>query len=281
MALHSVSPELFSEWERWSAQSEKYKPSECEYIWHRFHENRGITISASRNSGGTATLGGWAKEDGWRSPFETNQKSENHINAAQPSQHHVDDTAQTPEEPYYPCLQEYKRWYFEARETGRSQKYLDRIQALAEEFKAKTPASIADPTVRNPDVPLSMAALTHLKQDAANYYSKFEQFAQDTKTILKYKGTLVLVDGKPTYQYSSHKHNYQLCYHCTDKRMIVEKEEQAILHYQDGKVQLAQKAVVREDFDRFSQEATRLREHANRLPISFELKSVQPKDYDR
>ena len=42
MALKSVSEELLLEWDRWSQQSTKYKPGECEYKWDTFRG--GVTI---------------------------------------------------------------------------------------------------------------------------------------------------------------------------------------------------------------------------------------------
>lgn len=262
MALHSVSSDFLSEWERWSAQSEKYKPAECEYIWQRFQENRGITI---------ATLGGWAKEDGWHSPFEANRDSAHHtVIENRQDQKTVESEMKTEvaEEPYYPSLQDFKRWYFEARETGRPQKYLDRIQALAEDFKTKTPASINDPMAQNKEIPLSSSAIAHLKQDAVSYQSQIDQFAKDAKTILKYKGKQVSLDGQPMCEYRSRDQAYVLRYHYTTKLVTVEKSGRPILR--DGtNDSIAQKGVGREDFACFHQEATRLRERAKLPPTSL------------
>ncbi len=270
MALHSVSPNLFSEWDRWSAQSQKYRPGECEYVWNRFQENGGITI---------ATLGAWAKEDGWRFPLESQPQAEpisettssvkSCQQVGQPNSNTTEGSAQP--NTHHPCLQEFKRWYFEAREIGRSQKYLDRIQALAEDFKAKTPAAVADPTIQNPDVLLSASALTHLNQDAESYLTKLEQFAKDAKTILKYKGTAVLVDGKSTYQYSARNPDYQLSYYGAQKRITVKKAGQTLFDHQGGKIQPTQKAIVAEDFECFNKEANRLREQAKQPPTSLKL----------
>lgn len=275
MALHSVSSDFLSEWERWSAQSEKYKPRECEYIWQRFQENGGITI---------ATLGGWAKEDGWQFPFEAQQK--NPVSHPQRGQHsekseELTVTSTQIAQAHHPNLQEFKRWYFEARETGRSQKYLDRIQALAEEFKAQTPAAVADYTIRNPNVTLSSNAHTHLEQDTAKYQARLEQFAKDAKTILKYKGTEAVFEGNAVCQYQSRNQDYLLRYEYATKRITVQKSGQTLLHYQASKPQATQKAVVGEDFDRFSQEANRLREQAKIPPISLELKTAKPSEQER
>lgn len=270
MALHSVSPDFLSEWERWSAQSEKYKPGECEYIWQRLQENRGITI---------ATLGGWAKEDGWHSPFEADREStRDRAIANQRSEKEGESKPDAIEEPYYPSLQDFKRWYFEARETGQTQKYLDRIQALAQDFKAKTPAANDDPTMRNPEAPLSPAASIHLKQDAATYQAQIDQFAKDAKTILKYKGKQVLLEGQPVYEYQSHRHDYLLRYHCTTKIITVEKAGRPLLHY-DVDRSASQKGVGREDFTCFHQEATRLREKA-KLPPTLPT-SVKSNEHQR
>ncbi|MCH2231940.1 MAG: bifunctional DNA primase/polymerase [Crocinitomicaceae bacterium] len=42
MALKSISPALLDAWDRWSRQSEKWKPGECAYKWGTFH---GVGIS--------------------------------------------------------------------------------------------------------------------------------------------------------------------------------------------------------------------------------------------
>ena len=276
MALHSVSPNLFSEWDRWSTQSQKYRPGECEYVWNRFQENGGITI---------ATLGAWAKADGWRFPIESQPQVEpiSETTSSVKSRPQVGQSdpmtteGSAPPDSHYPCLQEFKRWYFEAREIGRSQKYLDRIQALAEDFKAKTPAAVADPTIRNPDVSLSASALTHLNQDAESYHLKLEQFAKDAKTILKYKGTAVLVNGKSTYQYSARNPDYQLSYYGAQKRITVKKAGQTLLNHHGGKIQPTQRAIGAEDFECFHTEANRLRQQAKQPPTSLKLtRSSEP-----
>jgi len=59
MALHSVSPSLFTEWDRWSQQSPKYNANECHKKWRSFGKGSGLTIGS---------LHYWAKEDGWQFP---------------------------------------------------------------------------------------------------------------------------------------------------------------------------------------------------------------------
>jgi predicted P-loop ATPase len=57
MALHSVGEDaLLDDWEHWSAQSGKHKPSDCQRKWKSFKKS-GITLG---------TLGDMAKKDGWR-----------------------------------------------------------------------------------------------------------------------------------------------------------------------------------------------------------------------
>lgn len=57
MALHSVGDDsLLDDWEQWSAQSAKNKPSDCQRKWRSFKKS-GI---------GLGTLGDMAKKDGWR-----------------------------------------------------------------------------------------------------------------------------------------------------------------------------------------------------------------------
>lgn len=58
MALHSLGDDtLLDDWEQWSAQSTKHKPSDCQRKWRSFKKS-GITLG---------TLGDMAKKDGWRS----------------------------------------------------------------------------------------------------------------------------------------------------------------------------------------------------------------------
>ena len=58
MALHSLGDDgLLDDWEQWSAQSSKHKPSDCQRKWSSFKKS-GITLG---------TLGDMAKKDGWRS----------------------------------------------------------------------------------------------------------------------------------------------------------------------------------------------------------------------
>jgi predicted P-loop ATPase len=58
MALHSVGDDtLLGDWEHWSAQSGKHKPSDCQRKWKSFKKS-GISLG---------TLGDMAKKDGWRS----------------------------------------------------------------------------------------------------------------------------------------------------------------------------------------------------------------------
>lgn len=57
MALHSVGDDsLLDDWEQWSAQSGKHRPSDCQRKWRSFKKS-GITLG---------TLGEKAKRDGWQ-----------------------------------------------------------------------------------------------------------------------------------------------------------------------------------------------------------------------
>ena len=57
MALHSTGDDaMLDDWEQWSAQSGKHKPSDCQRKWKSFKKS-GITLG---------TLGEMAKRDGWR-----------------------------------------------------------------------------------------------------------------------------------------------------------------------------------------------------------------------
>lgn len=66
MALHATSDSLLLDWEQWSAQSPKFKAGECEKKWQKFKPDGSISLG---------TLGQYAKEDGWQSPFEGRQSS--------------------------------------------------------------------------------------------------------------------------------------------------------------------------------------------------------------
>jgi predicted P-loop ATPase len=58
MSLHSIGDDtLLDDWEQWSAQSTKHKPSDCQRKWRSFKKS-GITLG---------TIGDMAKKDGWRS----------------------------------------------------------------------------------------------------------------------------------------------------------------------------------------------------------------------
>jgi predicted P-loop ATPase len=65
MALHSLGDDsLLSDWEQWSGQSAKHKPSDCQRKWRSFKKS-GITLG---------TLGDMAKKDGWRSSKPARRK---------------------------------------------------------------------------------------------------------------------------------------------------------------------------------------------------------------
>ena len=65
MALHSIDDTLLDAWDKWSNQSAKYKPGECERKWRSFSGGGGVTLG---------TLAHMAKQNGWQSPF-ANQKN--------------------------------------------------------------------------------------------------------------------------------------------------------------------------------------------------------------
>ena len=66
MALHSVDDSLLGSWDKWSNQSAKYKPGECERKWRSFSSGGGVTLG---------TLAHMAKQDGWQSPFAHQNKN--------------------------------------------------------------------------------------------------------------------------------------------------------------------------------------------------------------
>ncbi|HEY9769822.1 MAG TPA: DUF3987 domain-containing protein [Coleofasciculaceae cyanobacterium] len=66
MALHSIDDTLLDAWDKWSNQSAKYKPGECERKWRSFSSGGGVTLG---------TLAHMAKQDGWQSPFASQNKN--------------------------------------------------------------------------------------------------------------------------------------------------------------------------------------------------------------
>ena len=66
MALHSIDDTLLDAWDKWSNQSAKYKPGECERKWRSFSSGGGVTLG---------TLAHMAKQDGWQSPFAYQNKN--------------------------------------------------------------------------------------------------------------------------------------------------------------------------------------------------------------
>ena len=60
-ALHSEGDHMLSEWQHWSASSEKFKPGECEAKWKTFNRNGSV---------GIGTVFHLATENGWQRPKE-------------------------------------------------------------------------------------------------------------------------------------------------------------------------------------------------------------------
>ncbi|MBD2458218.1 DUF3987 domain-containing protein [Nostoc sp. FACHB-87] len=66
MALHSVSSELLPEWDNWSQAATNYEVDACATHWESFKSGKGI---------GLGTLGLFAKQNGWQSPFGTRRST--------------------------------------------------------------------------------------------------------------------------------------------------------------------------------------------------------------
>lgn len=66
--------------------------------------------------------------------------------SAPPSEH---------KEAYLPSLRDFRCWYVWARETGRHERYLQQIEALAIAFKRETPDAEANVHLINPNISLS------------------------------------------------------------------------------------------------------------------------------
>ncbi|WP_414753191.1 DUF3987 domain-containing protein [Anabaena sp. CCY 9910] len=60
MALHSVSQELLPEWDNWSLGATNYEVNACAKHWESFESGNGI---------GIGTLGSFARQNSWQSPF--------------------------------------------------------------------------------------------------------------------------------------------------------------------------------------------------------------------
>ncbi len=71
MALHSVDDSLLDSWDKWSNQSAKYKPGDCDRKWRSFSTGGGVTLG---------TLAHMAKQDGWQSPFVNQNPNWNNHN---------------------------------------------------------------------------------------------------------------------------------------------------------------------------------------------------------
>lgn len=75
----------------------------------------------------------------------------------------------TTKEPYQPCLRDLRYWYTWARETGRHEKYLKRIETLAVDFKLKTLGAESKVDLSNPNTYLPEVDLFNMMLDQSNY----------------------------------------------------------------------------------------------------------------
>ena len=87
MVLNSIDDSLLYEWDKWSRQSPKYKPGECDKKWRSF-KSSGV---------GIGTLAYWAKQDGWTSPFKEHCAADSQKNGQQKATQNSQDISNTSE----------------------------------------------------------------------------------------------------------------------------------------------------------------------------------------
>ena len=87
MVLNSIDDSLLYEWDKWSRQSPKYKPGECDKKWRSF-KSSGV---------GIGTLAHWAKQDGWTSPFKGHNAANSQKNGQQKATQNSQDISNASE----------------------------------------------------------------------------------------------------------------------------------------------------------------------------------------
>jgi hypothetical protein len=87
MVLNSIDDSLLYEWDKWSRQSLKYKPGECDKKWRSF-KSSGV---------GIGTLAHWAKQDGWTSPFKGHNAANSQKNGQQKATQNSQDISNASE----------------------------------------------------------------------------------------------------------------------------------------------------------------------------------------
>ena len=87
MVLNSINDSLLYEWDKWSRQSPKYKPGECDKKWRSF-KGSGV---------GIGTLAYWAQQDGWTSPFKGHSAAESQKNGQQKATQNFQDISNASE----------------------------------------------------------------------------------------------------------------------------------------------------------------------------------------
>lgn len=162
----------------------------------------------------------------------------------------------SPKEAYLPSLRDFRCWYIWARETRRHERYLQKIEELAVDFKLKTPYYEVDINLVNPKISLGEADLHNMRNDQRNYQELLEQFLRDAKTILEKRGESKIYDGQNILQYQSKNGEYVLSYYPLLDQVVVEKNNCLLAYQKVGQAGVGEKFVSQRDFLLFRRAAT-------------------------
>lgn len=159
-------------------------------------------------------------------------------------------------EAYLPCLRDFRCWYVWARETGRHERYLQQIEALAVAFKLETPDAEINTHFINPNISLSEANLHNMKNDQIRYQELLEDFLRDAKTIIDNRGSNEICEGENILRYRSRNGEYVLSYHSALHRVTVEKSDCLLAYQQGEQTSIGDKFVTQKDAALFKRAAT-------------------------
>lgn len=159
-------------------------------------------------------------------------------------------------EAYLPSLRDFRCWYVWAKETGRHERYLQQIEALAVAFKLETPGSEIDIHLINPNISLSEANLHNMKKDQIRYQELLESLLRDAKTIINNRGSNEICEDENILRYCSRNGEYVLSYYSASDRVTVEKSGCLLAYQQGGQISIGDKFVTQKDAALFKRAAT-------------------------
>lgn len=151
------------------------------------------------------------------------------------------------EEAYLPSLRDFRCWYIWARETGRHEIYLEKIEALALAFKLKTPSAEANIHLINPNFGLSAANLHNMRNDQNRYQEMVENFLRDAKIILDRQGIREICESENVLRYRSRNGEYILSYYSVSNRITVEKNGYLLAYQKEEQISVGNKFVTLKD----------------------------------